>query len=187
MKKLEEKTLMKDPFIRKFLSDDENYQLFQDYQENPTEETAEKLNRKFQWEITKNNATAYISKAIRTEAINFDREDRKYRRRFTLTLDRPAEEGDDHTYKDDIESTMDLSDKVETRLEDIIKSYPSLGNAIGSLTVRQKRVLFLSFVEGLTEKEIAQKLRASQQAVSKSKRKALDKLRRELNGRNDVN
>ncbi len=187
MQKLEEEVLMKDPFIRKFLLDEENYNLFQAYQENPTEEMAEKLDWKFQWEHTKHNAIAYLSRAIRTEAINFDREHRKYVHRFTPTLDRPAEGSEGHTFKDELESTINLSDGVETRIEDIIKTHSALRDAIGSLTLQQRRILFLLFFEGLAEKEIARKLGSSQQAVSKSKRKALDKLRREIDGGNDIN
>ncbi len=186
MVKLEEKQLMKDPFLRRFLSDDENYQLFQNYQQNPSLETAKELDYKFRKELTKARAMAYLSKVIRRKAIEFDKDDRNYRSRFTTTLDQPTEEGDGHTNKDDIESTIDLSNRVETRIEDIINTNPSLGSAIGSLTSRQRKILFLSFVEGFTGKEIAEKLGSSPQAVSKSKKKALDTLRREINGRDDV-
>ncbi|MYL36136.1 sigma-70 family RNA polymerase sigma factor [Pontibacillus yanchengensis] len=185
MEEFSEQELMKDPFMRRFLADEENYRLFKNYQQMPTEETAVSLNNKFQEELKKVRAISYLSKSIHYWAVDFDKKQRKYSERFTATLDQPLDNDGDYTHKDNLQSNKEISYKPATSIEDVIQN-PSLMKVVSTLTLRQKNILFSLFVLGLTENEIAEKKGVSQQVISKSKQKALKKLRGELNGGNDL-
>jgi RNA polymerase sigma factor (sigma-70 family) len=66
-------------------------------------------------------------------------------------------------------------------LEDQISSQ-ELYQALLSLTPKQKKVLQLTYVKQLLDKDIANRLGVSQQAVSQTRRTALKKLKKSLGG-----
>lgn len=120
----------------------------------------------------------YISKIIYYESINFDKKERKIQSRFPLILDKPLMEQDESvTLKDIIPSEYKVEYKVNSmRIEDHIEC-PKLLQAIKKLTQRQREVIGLAYIVNLSDTDIAKKSGVSQQAITKIRRKSLEKLR----------
>ncbi|MGF2052398.1 MULTISPECIES: sigma-70 family RNA polymerase sigma factor [Enterococcus] len=72
-----------------------------------------------------------------------------------------------------------LSEKHSEVLEEYVDDI-ELSNAIAKLTKREKFIIYKRFVEGKKDPAIAQELSISSQAVSKQRRKALERLRQYL-------
>ncbi len=53
--------------------------------------------------------------------------------------------------------------------------------AIKSLSSNQRNILYLVYINGWTDIEVSQYLQKSQQAVSKSRNKAIKQIRKQLN------
>ncbi|MGM0213171.1 sigma-70 family RNA polymerase sigma factor [Enterococcus sp. AZ109] len=73
-----------------------------------------------------------------------------------------------------------LSEKQSEVLEEYVNDI-ELSNAIAKLTKREKFIIYKRFVEGKKDPAIAQELDISSQAVSKQRRKALERLKQYLN------
>lgn len=93
-------------------------------------------------------------------------------------LDKPVKEDGTYTLLDLL--TFDDTEEINSsRIEDHI-SNKQLYSAIQKLTDNQRQILSLAYVSCLNDSEIAEKLNKSQQAVSKSHKRALNKLKRFL-------
>ncbi|WP_336783471.1 sigma-70 family RNA polymerase sigma factor [Paenibacillus illinoisensis] len=113
----------------------------------------------------------YISSMLHYNSIHFDKKIRKLSERYALVLD-------DIDVKDEAmeeSNTESISEPLEEQISD-----PSLYAAFLRLTTREREVVNLSICKLLRDREIAQVLGVSQQSVSKTRKKALEKLRKAI-------
>jgi RNA polymerase sigma factor (sigma-70 family) len=115
---------------------------------------------------------AYLSSYFYYESRNFDKKIRYNKEREAIVLDSPMEGG--ATLKDVL-----LIEQENIEIENLEELFSNelLTRSFKLLTSNQKSILILYFVEGYKDAEIAKKLAISPQAVSKSKRKAIERLR----------
>ncbi|KGP71047.1 sigma-70 family RNA polymerase sigma factor [Pontibacillus yanchengensis] len=172
-----EEGVINDPLLKSFLKNENNLKLFRNYQENPTQENAIILDDSFKNFRTKIRAITYLSKAIHYKAIHYDQEIRKKQKNYLTNLDEPITE--DNTMKDFITSETTSGYMTPKNLEESVQLL-ELKDAIKKLTSRESEILYMLIYVGYTEQEIAERFGVSQQSISKSKRKSLEKLRREL-------
>ncbi|MEN2767335.1 sigma-70 family RNA polymerase sigma factor [Ornithinibacillus xuwenensis] len=162
---------IRNPLLQSFLSDSNNYQLYKEYCNEPTDYNRNTLEEKFKEYYNNIRTISYFSKAIRFTAQGYDKKVRSLNNRFLLILDSTTD-------KESSEETQSLEDDIlYTSLEDYIQD-KHLYDAIKSLTDNQKRILYLAFIKNMTDTEISKILNVTQQAISKSKKNALKKVRR---------
>jgi RNA polymerase sigma factor (sigma-70 family) len=174
--KKQNKEFLENPIIKSFLKNEKNWKLFLEVICNPTDENKELLDKEFKKFYFGIRFTAFISTALYFNAVNFDKRYRKMLNRYTLTVDKPLKEEEDISFKD-----MITDSEAEIQIEwiiqsDDIKDYiadPVLYEAILTLSDKQREVINLAYVKGLSDTEISKVLNKSQQAISKTRKKAL--------------
>ncbi|MBH0176239.1 sigma-70 family RNA polymerase sigma factor [Fictibacillus sp. 23RED33] len=164
-----------------FLSEKDNEDALYEYNQNPSEENKRNLNKKFKSFYFKIRAIAYFSKALPYEARYFDKRIRQHNKRFSISLDKPINQ-ENTTLKDQLVATNDGSRiYIYENVHQIIND-SKLENALRTLTEKQRKIILLNVVYKYKDIEIANALNITQQAVSKSKKQGLLKLRRYFNG-----
>lgn len=170
------------PVVRSFLKKRGHSELFANAVNHPSEENKEKLDQAFKQFYTEIRLIKYLSIILHNTAINYDKRNRLQYDRYQLILDQPLKKEEDlsliDTIKDDNSSQMFtiFSRDADASLEDYVDD-PALYSALQRLTTREKEVLKLIFVFELRVTDIAKKMNISHQAVSKTKHRALQKLR----------
>lgn len=174
--KQKNKEFLTNKVIQSFLEQEENEKLFLDAICNPTNENKLKLDHAFKMYYFNIRFTSYISSALYFNAINFDKKHRKIQERHPLTVDKPVGEKEEGTFKDLIcDTTSEIKVDNILQSEDIVDyiENPLLCEAVRSLTETQNEILNLAYIRGLSDTEIGLILGKSQQAVSKTHKKAL--------------
>lgn len=177
-------SIPKDRIIQAFLKKERNRKLYLQVLHDPNPKNTRALDKAFQSFYFQIRFISYVSKNIYFHSINFDKR-RKKQNIVQLTLDQSLTEGEDMTFKDFIiaESTdpflqyLEKVNQIEEHIENI-----HLYHALKKLTNNQKNILYLSYGQNLSDTEIAKRLNKSQQAVSKSRKRAVEKLRMYLKG-----
>ncbi|RIJ62960.1 sigma-70 family RNA polymerase sigma factor [uncultured Rummeliibacillus sp.] len=175
----ENQDFLNNPVIKDFLSNKSNYNLLRQSICNPTYHNKEELDRAFRGFYFNIRFTAYISSTIYYHAINLDKKMRLLNYRFPTTLDQPVKEESDISIKDMTIYHEDFELKSDNILDYITDS--NIYKAVKRLTPNQRNILYLVYIKGLTDSETAQYLKKSQQTISKSRNKALKRIRKELN------
>ena len=158
--------------FQSFIQEEAHWRCFMEAYGSRDREALNRLNSLFHKYYTEIRFIAYVTKLIRYTAINFDRKRRVGHLRFPLTLDQPVG-ASDSAWIDLIESpTCD----GELAFEESIQQ-KSLYRAYSRLTSKQKEVLDLFYRFELSDTEIARAAGISQQAVSRRRKRALEKLR----------
>lgn len=174
--KKQNKKFLNNKLISSFLEKEENQALLINAICHPSGENKELLDMTFKKYYFNIRFTSYISAALYYNAINFDKKYRKINSRFPLTVDMPITDEDNGTFKD-----MICDPSAEYKIDNFLKSNsivdyledPLLCKAIESLTEKQRQILDLAYVSGLNDTEIGILLKKSQQAISKTHKKAL--------------
>lgn len=171
---------LQNPVIKSFLEIPENMGLLEEVINNPTNLSKKKLDDKFREFYFKIRFTNYLSQAIYFNAINFDKKVNLFSERNKTILDGQLNDGDSVTLIDYLAS-KEWQEGQEvwndsTNIADHLSSY-TLFNAIQLLTENQRQLLNLAYIYDLNDSEIAIYLNKSQQAVSRSHKKALKKLK----------
>jgi RNA polymerase sigma factor (sigma-70 family) len=172
----ENRFFMKNPLIKQFLSKNKNYELFENSICYPTLQNKEKLELAFKAFYFYIRFISYVSSTLHFHGINSDKKIRTRKHRFPLLLDKSVSEDTELTYKDLAIYYEDFEVKSNNILDYIID--PNLYKAIERLTSNQREILYLVYIEKLTDAEVGSFMGKSQQAVSKSRKKALEKIRR---------
>lgn len=175
--KEENKDFLENSVVKSFLTEEENQKLLVQVICEPTEENKKLLDNEFKKFYFDIRFTSYISTVLYFNAINFDKRYRKMLNRQPLTVDQPIKNDSSNTSF----NAMLVDAETEIQVEDILRSdniedyitNPVLYEAIQSLTEKQKEVISLAYVKGLTDTEISKVLNKSQQAVSKIHKAAL--------------
>jgi RNA polymerase sigma factor (sigma-70 family) len=165
--------------VESFMSQPEHQELLKEFLTSPSASAEDCLNEAFKAHYFGIRFTSYVSSSLYFHSVNFDKKIRLHRGRQLLTLDQPLGGDEDGTFKDMIPDSGEPVTLPEQSLEDAI-SDDALLAAFRRLTDRQKEILDLAYVKEMSDTEIAKVLRVSQQAVSKSHKNALARLREEL-------
>ncbi|MFY0521059.1 sigma factor-like helix-turn-helix DNA-binding protein [Lysinibacillus sp. UGB7] len=147
---------------------------------NPTPENMKNLDILFKQFYSKIRFISHISTTLKFNSINYDKRVRLINSRFSPTLDASinSNEGDE-TFLDLIVDEQSYNPLDEIVINDNLDEHitcPILYGALNSLTKKQKEIINLAYVEGLSDTEIGQKLYKTQQAVSKTHKKALENM-----------
>lgn len=176
---------LNEPIVKRFLADPQNQQLFQEVTENPNEQNHLLLDRKFKVFYKKARMLKYFSTMIRISSIDFDKKDRKIKQRYLLTLDAPLNNEDEKTTR-----TETIPDPVEepfttscVNLTECITD-PTLYRAYTRLNKKQKKVLNLMYLEGLTLQDIATFLGDSKQNINNIHKRSLNRLKSTISLKN---
>lgn len=168
------------PLSRGFLESKKGLDAFEEYLGNPTREHLDKLDDAFKSHYMIVKCLSYFSKSLEYEAKHYDKRRRRREHRYSLILDAPLSGDEKMTMKDAMPGTVhDPSDIKGESWEDDIADRDML-SALRHLTDRQQEVIQYSFFYELKDKDIAARMGITPQAVSKTRRTALKKLRKEL-------
>jgi RNA polymerase sigma factor (sigma-70 family) len=176
----ENEEFLNNPVIKAFLSKEENYQLLKKSICYPTLQNQELLDQTFRAFYFYIRFTAYVSSTLYFHGINLDKKIRETNYRFPITLDQPIGDNSEISYKDLAEHREDFEIESDNLLDYIIDS--NLYKALQDITSNQRKILYLVYVKGFTDSEVSILLNKSQQAVSKSRSKALKKVRKYIEG-----
>lgn len=163
--------------LRSFLSNSDNYNLIIESLRNPTLSNQRKLDKEFKKFYENIRLIKYVSKLIYYYSLNYDQKVNKRKTRFPLVLDRPLYEGNTTTIAEQVADHPEyyigesLTDQIENE---------KLIIAIKKLTKKQLEILELYYLHGMTDIEIKESMSISQQAVNKTRKRALEILRKEL-------
>lgn len=172
--------------IHNFLKSEYCFQLYLDALYAPTIKNQLRLNKAFQDYYSEIHLIRYISKTLSRYAKDFLLKEGRNQKHYLLLIDKPMQPQDSDekqiTYGDllvddsgsveyKITKNGQLSDHIENR-----KLYGSLKE----LTQRQLLILNLRYYHNLTINDIASYLDITKQAVSKTQRQALSKLRKHM-------
>ncbi|MET1013417.1 MAG: sigma-70 family RNA polymerase sigma factor [Paenisporosarcina sp.] len=185
---------LQNPVIKSFFEIPGNMDLLVEVINHPSNDSKKNLDDSFREFYFKIRFTNYLSKAIHFNAINYDKKVNLFLERNQSILDSQLKDGD-HVSIIDYLASKEWQEGQEVWLDssniaDHLTSY-SLFTAIHLLTENQRQLLNLAYIYGLNDSEIAVYLKKSQQAVSRSHKKALKKLKeiiekgREGRGRNE--
>lgn len=142
----------------------------------------ESLNQLFKEFYFEYRFKAYLNQILYFEAITFSKKRSQHHKREALILEQPIGNDRETTLLDTIADTetirlegIDGLDSLDSYLSD-----DQLYQAFKQLTNHQQKILYLSFVKLLKDVEIAMVLNVSQQAVSKTRKTALEKIRKAM-------
>lgn len=166
--------------VETFVRKPEHQHVIKEYLRDPVNENQFALDQAFKAYYFDVRFTSYVSTSLYFQSVNFDKRARRFAERNTLTLDLPISEGGSTTFKEQIadpsgEVLYQEEDKLEACLQD-----ERLIKALATLTEQQRLILNYAYVKQWSDTAIASYQGVSQQSISKSHRKALQKLKREL-------
>lgn len=164
--------------LETFLIETENKQLYNSYLEHSTALKREMLERRFKYHVKKIRIFSYFVKTLHFESKRFDMKIRKLANQNPLILDNAADESG-RNLLDLIESDISFEKTQESyTLEEIIED-KKLYSIVSALSDKQKVILELIYVKALHEETIASQLGITKQAVNKTKKTALNKIRQQ--------
>lgn len=175
---------MVNPIITSFLENESMKELYSDYLNNPNEFTKEIIEYHFSQHFRKIQILSYFSKTLHFDAQRFDKKLRGQTEKYPLILNQEnglediilVEISEDDTFINYENLTVDSYEN----LTEIISS-KKLYTIIDSLKPKNKELLYLLYVKGLEEKEVAQLLGLTIQAVNKRKNTILKQIKKQFN------
>ncbi|MCL6477430.1 MAG: sigma-70 family RNA polymerase sigma factor [Peptococcaceae bacterium] len=180
----------KNPIIINFFQKKETRLLLEKVLESPSKENREKIDDAFREYYVEIRLKRFLSDLIHYTSINFDKDRRRQMERYLLILDAPVNDlENESTFAEILPSEQKLEQillEKETRLEEIFTDQ-NLSKVIHYLTAKEKRILEYIFIMNMSDTSISKTLGVSQQAVSKTKKRALSKLRQKIKTGGDNN
>lgn len=174
--------LLQNDIVSSFLKQPLNKQIYYKAISNPTKENMKELDNKFKHFYFNIRFISHISTTLHFNSVNFDKRQRKLQSRFQAPRNIVREsdfESEENNYLESIpdENAM-ISLNTFLSKDDITKqiSSPALYQALNGLSPKQKQIINLAYVNGLSDTEISKLLGKSQQAVSKMHKNALGNL-----------
>lgn len=173
---------IKNPIFKSFVEEEQNRIIFIkklfNYKNYPYI-----LDQKFREHYFEIRFISYICTHLYYQSIHFDKKIRKQSTKEIAILDQPIDDNEELTMKDTIAAIQQTTQsEVKPKSLEEVLSNEKIIKVLSKLTSKQREVLFQIYVNGYKEKEVAQELGVSQQAVSKIKRSALNKLKKGLRG-----
>lgn len=159
-----------------FLAKEDNQQLYQRVFNSPHDtQRNDELDSRFQEFYGEVRFTKFISSLIRFTAIEL-----AVRNQKTSNACQPTDEIE--RVMDSLVSDSDKSEREDNSEWEDVLSDKRILDAVQALTENEQEILTLLYLRNLKEAEAASLLGVSQQAVSKTKKRALLKLRKQLGG-----
>jgi RNA polymerase sigma factor (sigma-70 family) len=174
-----------DRIIQNFLKDKRNDDLYQCALQHPSQENMEALDKAFKEFYLQIRFTAYVAKNLYFHSINYDKKIKKNKEKMQLTLDQSITNGEEGTFKDFIPAdNTDPFTHVLQNVSDVEDhmTHPELYETVKQLTTNEKEVLYHYYFNELRDTDIGKLLNKSQQTVYKTRKKALEKLRKAWKG-----
>lgn len=175
--------MIQNRLLQAFLTDEKINNLYISYLEQPSAYKKEMIEKLFQIHVRKIQLLSYFSKVLHFESQKYDKKIRHMNSVNQLILDKNVNEGEG-TVLDLIEREQPL-DELEFSIPvssydlELVFEDKHLYKIVSSLSPRQKDVLHLLFVEGLTEIEAAQRLGVTKQSINKTKNQTLKKIKQD--------
>ena len=169
--------------LQSFLTDEKIEKLYLSYVEDPSQFKKDQIENLFQIYVRKIQLLTYFSKVLYFESQKYDKKTRRIAQNNALILDKSVNDSK-VTVLDLIGETqpfyeLDFSSPINPHDLEFLLEDKHLYQIISKLSVKQKEILYLIYVEGWTEIEVAQKLTITKQAVNKTKNQTLKKIRRD--------
>ncbi|BAH46565.1 hypothetical protein BBR47_55880 [Brevibacillus brevis NBRC 100599] len=159
-----------------FLAQEDNQQLYERVFNSPHDtQRNDELDSRFQEFYGEVRFTKFISSLIRFTAIEL-----AVRNQKTSNVCQPTDEIE--RVIDSLVSDPDKSEREDNSEWEDVLSDKRILDAVQALTENEQEILTLLYLRNLKEAEAASLLGVSQQAVSKTKKRALLKLRKQLEG-----
>lgn len=178
---MENPELLNNDLVISFLRIPINKEMYMKTISNPTPENMKELDILFKHFYFKIRFISHISTTLKFNSINYDKRLKVIQSRFTSTLNAPINtDGGEETFLDLLAAEESYLILDEIVLEDEINEHvtcPLMNDALYSLTEKQKQIINLVYIKGFSDTEIGQLLNISQQAVSKTHKKALKNIR----------
>jgi len=182
IRKFEEENLelLSNTLVSSFLKIPANKNMYMETISNPTPENMKKLDILFKHFYFKVRFISHISTTLKFNSINYDKRLRLLQSRFASTLDASINSNEGEETSLDLladEQAYNLLDEIVIKGDlDEHVTCPILYNALNSLTKKQNEIMNLAYVEGLSDTEIGLRLNKTQQAISKTHKKALENM-----------
>lgn len=178
IKKFEKENVefLQNRLVSSFLKIPSNKNAYVETITNPTQENKEKLDTLFKQFYLKVRFISYISTTLKYNSINYDKHLRLIQFRYSTILDAPISNDREDTYQNLFANQENAFIFDEAFLTADIKQQvtcPLLYKALSLLTEKQIEIINLAYVDGLSDTEIARVLNKTQQAISKTHKKAL--------------
>ncbi|MEX3625338.1 sigma-70 family RNA polymerase sigma factor [Viridibacillus arvi] len=172
--------LLNNDLVISFLKIPANKKIYMETISNPTPDNMKKLDISFKHFYFKIRFFSHISTTLKFNSINYDKRLRLIQSRFSSTLDASinSNEGEE-TFIDLLADEQASNHFEEFAKNDDIDEHvtcPLLYDALNTLTKKQKEIINLAYGEGLSDTEIGLRLDKTQQAVSKTHKKALENM-----------
>ncbi|USG64970.1 sigma-70 family RNA polymerase sigma factor [Brevibacillus ruminantium] len=168
------------PIVKAFVKKRKNRNLIYSFLTNPSQETEVALDKAFRDFYFNARFLSYISKTLHFHAINFDK---RVRKQQCLSLNQTVEHAGSVELIELIPDPRSVcaferaqGEQIESHLDNL-----HLAQAVSQLSMKQKQILFMYYVKGYNDSEIAKVLGVSQQAVSKMHKKCLLFLKHAMN------
>ncbi|PGT75526.1 RNA polymerase subunit sigma-70 [Bacillus cereus] len=172
--------------MRNFLGNSDNYGLFLNVIEKPTNDNKQLLDKAFKAYFKKVKIISYISNLIYFYSIGFDKKVSTNNKRNILNLDKSiTNEGENNTtilelMSDDLTDTTYMQcEENQTHLKEHITD-ELLYKGLDLLSKKQLEILNLYYVHAYNNKQISRILSVSEQTISYNHKKALKKLKSQL-------
>ncbi|WYP26812.1 sigma-70 family RNA polymerase sigma factor [Alkalihalobacillus sp. FSL W8-0930] len=172
------------PVIRAFLEEEQHMNLLIESIVEPTPKNREAVNESFRSFYMELRLVKYLSQLIHYYSIDVSKRYRRHFARHSYVMDQPL--SDDHSlYLHDVlesegPSVESLVTEGGSDLEQVIEN-PLLYKHFLALSDKQKQVLNLYFVGGLSHRVIAKRFGSTPQNISQIATRALAKLRSAIN------
>ncbi|HEY8361821.1 MAG TPA: sigma factor-like helix-turn-helix DNA-binding protein [Tissierellaceae bacterium] len=173
--------------LEKFLEDEKNKELYIKGVILKNRDALEILQKKFNDYLFRVYFCSYIKKSISFAAAELKQKEKQIEAKEGLYLNVVDPDFKEEKINIVPDTPTDFIEEIYKNREnvdycDIVTSKRIL-QAIGKLTDRQKEILYECVIRNQNEKIVAKKLGISKQAVNKIKKAALNKLRKELEGK----
>ncbi len=184
-RKEKQKPLSTDLIVQRFFSNPENLNLLYSFLKTSSPRSWRKLQNAFRNFYFEVRFTKYLSSTIKYGYIDFERQRRRREDRSVIIYDMEMCEESNRIFGDEIAIQHNI-DQEQSRFEPQILM-DAIGNeliykAFSELTSNQKMILTFTYSCCFLDKEIADRMSISPQAVSKARKSALANLKKRLTG-----
>ncbi|WP_057915870.1 RNA polymerase sigma factor [Peribacillus muralis] len=173
-----------DKLFQEFLNDGNNKADFFSLLNTPTTEKAQVLDLRFREFFRQKKILNYLYGMIRRFAVDYDKRVRRRNMNYLLILDKQVGSGDDfnkNTLTDLIPSNAKTPlEETLVNEEQFFLENEELRRVFINLKQKQKDILKMYYVEGLTNKEIGQRLNKSPQNIQYWHKKSIQELYKSL-------
>lgn len=117
---------------------------------------------------------SYMNKVILYSKKDFYKANKRITQHEIFSLNEFDSTGEEERVNriEDVSANKDLAEIAATDIEDLFTD-KTIYMAVKGLSTKQKQVLYLKHVKGMTEREIAETLHITRQAVSKTRKAAI--------------